>query len=169
MSGLTKRGAQVADRFLVAGSLADESLRAVGFPGLDRGAGGGQLGSESGQLGALPGGLGVPVLTLLPGHGQLAGEIADLAGSPARVSPGVLDPVTRVLSPLAFGNQTISQLDPGGHQVSGLLPHGGQPLTEPLDLVLGQLTSGFLETVAGAPGPGPHGSGLCPAGTEPLT
>jgi hypothetical protein len=71
VSGVAELGAEFAEGFLVAGVLVGEPLCTVCLLGLARGAGGGEFGSKSGQLGALLGGLGLPVLGRLPGRGQL--------------------------------------------------------------------------------------------------
>jgi hypothetical protein len=65
--------------------------------GVHRGAGSGELGSKARQLGALLGSLGLPVLKLLPGRGQLTRDVVNLADDTAHLFFGGLSPVTLVL------------------------------------------------------------------------
>lgn len=136
--------AEFGDEFVVAGLLVGQPLCAVGALSFGLVLGGGELGAQAGECGAMLGGLGLPVLELPAGSGQLLGEVLKLGSGPGGLLPSELGPVTLLLNPVPLGRELLGELGPGSRQVGALLPGGGQLLAELIDLCPsgGQLVEG---------------------------
>ncbi len=101
------------------------------------------------------GGLGLPVLDLFPGGGQLGGEVLEVAGGPDQLLFGDLCPSALLPDLVLLSGQLRGQLGPCGRQIGGILAEGSHLLAEFVDLRSGgglQAFTGAIHFVGGLGG-----------------